>query len=97
MFHAARCYSFGGQVASQELSQKVREAFPDLLVQTVDSEAVSNEKLVEMIGEQTLEAGRTGSPLAKKPEVDLLMRLSCTTQIARAIEHVGAKRGGDSF
>ena len=93
MPRAARCYRFGGQVGSQELSQEVRRAFPDLLVQTVDSQVLSNEKLVEMMGEQTLEAGKTGSPLAKKPEVDLLMRLGSTTQIDRAIRQVGAKPG----
>ena len=93
MRSAARCYKFGGNVSYQELGQEVKRAFPDLIVQTVDSAVVTNEKLVEMIGEQTLEAGATGSPLARKPEVDLLMRLGATTQIAEAIKEVGARRG----
>jgi tRNA threonylcarbamoyladenosine modification (KEOPS) complex Cgi121 subunit len=90
---STRCYRIDGKVASEDLSRSIRGEFPGLLVQTVDSAAATNEMFVEMIGEQTLEAGAAGSPLAKKPEVDLLMRLGGTTQIARAILQVGVKRG----
>jgi tRNA threonylcarbamoyladenosine modification (KEOPS) complex Cgi121 subunit len=91
----ARCYKFGGNVSSESMRRSIQEAFPSLLVQTVDQAAVTSERLVEMLGEQTLEASRTGGPLAKKPEVDFLMRLAGTTQIARAIQEVGVKRGSD--
>lgn len=93
MGHAVRCYIVGEWVDSKALSQELRKTFPSLLVQTVDPRTATNEMLVDMLAAQTLEAGRSGSPLAKKPEVDLLMRLGGTTQIARAIEDVGAKRG----
>ena len=92
----ARCYIFDGDVASEPLAQRLRQNHPRLIVQAVSSAGASNERLVEMIGEQTAEAQTTGSPLAKKPEVDLLMRLGGTTQIARAIKEVGVKRG-DAF
>ena len=89
----ARCYRFNGSVAPEGLRQGIRKAFPGLLVQTVDSAAASNEKLFEMLGEQTLEASRGGGTLAKKPEVDLLLRLGGTAQISRALQEVGTKHG----
>ena len=95
MNRSARCYRFGGGVSSEEKRREVREGHPGLLVQAVDSSAASNERLVEMLAEQTLEAGIAGSPLARKPEVDLLMRLGGTSQIARAIQKVGVKPGHD--
>lgn len=93
MDRSARCYVFDGNVASEELRRRIRGSYPGLLVQAVDSRTASNERFVEMLGEQTLEACEAGSPLAKKPEVDLLMRLGGTTQIARAIQKVGVKPG----
>lgn len=89
-----RCYRFGGEASSEELRQSIRSSFPRLLVQAVDEGAVPSERLVQMIGEQTLEAERVGAPLAKKPEVDLLLRLGGTTQISRAIQEVGVRPGG---
>lgn len=95
MHHLARCYTFGGSTSAEGVRQSVQRAFPGLLVQAVAAAAASNEKVVEFLGEQTLEACRAGSALAKKPDVDLLMRLGGTTQISRAIGEVGAKRGSD--
>src|SRR5437667_8443420 len=46
-----------------------------------------------LITSQTLKASSDGSLLAKKPEVDLLLRLSRTTQISEAVASVGYKRG----
>lgn len=91
----ARCYKVGARVPSDDLTRRARKAFPSLLVQTVDTAAASNERLVEMIGEQTLSAEEAGSPLAKKPEVDLLLRLAGTTQISRAIQEIGVRRRKD--
>lgn len=80
-------------MAPEPLAQRLRQDNPRLIVQAVNPTAAPNERLVEMICEQTAEARMTGNPLAKKPEVDLLMRLGGTTQIARAIKEVGVKRG----
>lgn len=95
MASAARAYRFA-KVSSEELRRRVSTAHPELIVQTVRPDTVSNEALVEMIGAQTLEARRAGRPLARKPEVDLLMRLGGTTQIADAIGAVGAG-GSEDF
>ena len=66
---------------------------PGSIVQTVSADAASNGFLVEMIAAQTLRAKGTPSQLAKRPEVDLLLRLAGTTQISRAIEQIGARKG----
>jgi tRNA threonylcarbamoyladenosine modification (KEOPS) complex Cgi121 subunit len=86
-----RCYKFGGGAEAETLRRTLRSSFPRILVQVVDSAVVSNERVVEMIGEQTLKASESGSSLAKKAEVDLLLRLAGTTQISEAIEKIGAK------
>ncbi len=66
---------------------------PGAVVQTVRAGSVKNEFLVEMVAAQTLQAEASGSLLAKKPEIDLLLRLAGTTQISRAIGQEGAKKG----
>ena len=63
------------------------------IVQTVRADAATNGFFVEMIAAQTLSANGTQNMLAKKPEIDLLLRLAGTTQISRAIEQIGAKKG----
>ncbi len=71
----------------------LRRKNPLLLVQGFSSETASNEFLVDMIAAQTLRAKETGNLLAKKPEIDLLLRLGGTTQIAAAIGRVGSRKG----
>jgi tRNA threonylcarbamoyladenosine modification (KEOPS) complex Cgi121 subunit len=44
----------------------------------------------------TLEALKRGIVVAKRPELDLLLRISCTTQISKAISHAGMKSGKDA-
>jgi tRNA threonylcarbamoyladenosine modification (KEOPS) complex Cgi121 subunit len=62
-------------------------------VQVVREDTATNGFFVEMIAAQTIRAKGTENLLAKKPEVDLLLRLAGTTQISRAIEQIGAKKG----
>jgi len=66
---------------------------PGSVVQAVSTAAATNGYYVEMIAAQTLRAAGTPNLLARKPEVDLLLRLAGTTQISRAIERIGAKKG----
>jgi len=66
---------------------------PGSIVQAVSTAAATNGYYVEMIAAQTLRATGTPNLLARKPEVDLLLRLAGTTQISRAIEQTGAKKG----
>ena len=68
-------------------------SFPDLLFQLVDARSGSNERFFRLITAQTLKSSSDGSLLAKKPEVDLLLRLARTTQISEALAKVGYKKG----
>jgi len=88
-----RGYRVGGEALAETLKRKIKNSFPELLVQASDAEAASNERFLEMICAQTAEASSSGSPLARRPEVDLLLRLAGTTQIAEAIKGAGTKRG----
>lgn len=65
-----------------------------VVVQAAKAGSATNEFFVEMIAAQTLRAETSGSLLAKKPEIDFLLRLAGTTQIARAIKELGAEEGG---
>lgn len=76
-----------------ELKRSIARKIPGALVQTVDVKAATNGAYVDMIAAQTLLADGTDCMLARKPEVDFLLRLAGTTQISRAIEEVGAKKG----
>ncbi|MDG6963747.1 MAG: hypothetical protein JRM83_02000 [Nitrososphaerota archaeon] len=66
---------------------------PGSVVQAVRLEATDNELFIEMLAAQTFQAMSSGSILARKPEIDLLLRLAGTTQIEKAIRTQGAKGG----
>ena len=57
---------------------------PGSVVQAVRLEATDNELFIEMLAAQTFQAMSSGSILARKPEIDLLLRLAGTTQIEKA-------------
>ena len=58
----------------------------------VSQSAASNEFYLEMVAAQTTKAALGGNLMAKRPEIDLLLRLAGTTQISAAIQRLGAKR-----
>ena len=63
------------------------------VVQTAAEGAATNEFFLEMLAAQTLLAEETGSLLAKKREVDFLLRVAGTAQISRAIKERGMRPG----
>lgn len=63
------------------------------MVQAVHPAAAKNEFFLEMLAAQTFQAESSESLLAKKPEIDFLLRVAGTTQISRAIKEQGAKAG----
>ena len=75
------------------MKAKMAEANPGFLVQAVKEASARNEYLVELLAAQTLYAEGSHMLLAKKPEIDLLLRLAGTSQISRAIRNLGAKAG----
>lgn len=89
----ARAYLFGEGASMDEVKRKLASANPGSLVQVARAGSVGNELLVEMLAAQTLRAESSKSMLAKKPEVDLLLRIAGTTQISRAIREQGARVG----
>ncbi len=94
---ATRCYRIADGAVAERLKLDVSSRFPRLLVQTADQTAASNESFVEMLTAQTTQAMASGNLLARKPEVDLLLRLAGTTQISEAIRDVGARAGSVSL
>lgn len=75
------------------MKARFREANPGAMVQTAAAQTVSNGMVIEMLAAQTLKSAESGELLAKKPEIDFLLRLAGTAQISSAIAYVGAKKG----
>jgi tRNA threonylcarbamoyladenosine modification (KEOPS) complex Cgi121 subunit len=88
----ARCFVVE-KGSADELKRRLGIRHAGLVVQTVRTEAVSNELLAEMVAAQTLRAAATSNLLAKRREIDLLLRLAGTTQISVAIAKIGARKG----
>jgi len=78
--------------AEQEL-RRLRSAHPGLVIQLVGVDKPLSTRAVAMIAAQTLRARETGSLLAAKPEVDLLLRLAGTSQITVALKKNGYRSG----
>jgi len=89
-------YLCGKGTSSEELKRRLAASNPGSMVQVIRGSAARNEVFVEMLSAQTLHAELAGSMLAKKPEIDFLLRMAGTTQISRAIGDQGAK-AGDQF
>ncbi|HYB06625.1 MAG TPA: KEOPS complex subunit Cgi121 [Nitrososphaerales archaeon] len=89
----ARAYLCGWDTRPEEMKRRLLLINPGSMVQAARAGTVKNEFLVEMLAAQTLQAEASGSLLAKKPEIDFLLRLAGTTQISRAIREHGAREG----
>jgi len=87
------CFLLGARGEWEDMKARLLRSFPDLLFQLVDARSGSNERFFRLITAQTLKASADGSLLARKPEVDLLLRLARSTQISEALARVGYKRG----
>jgi tRNA threonylcarbamoyladenosine modification (KEOPS) complex Cgi121 subunit len=87
----ARAFVLPQSVDPEAAKEQGRKTIPRGFVQTTRASAASNAFFIEMIAAQTLTAKSVGALLAKKPEIDFLLRLAGTTQIARAIKEVGTR------
>lgn len=88
----ASCFCAEAKVVPQkaeEMVSRMRSANPELVIQLVSMEDLPKAKTVRMIAAQTARAMGTGALLASKPEVDLLLRLAGTGQIAVAMKTCG--------
>jgi tRNA threonylcarbamoyladenosine modification (KEOPS) complex Cgi121 subunit len=80
-------------VIGTKLVDQIRHSFENVYIQGFNPEAIFGlQHLVEAL-KITLEALRRGITAANRPELDLLLRISCTTQISRAISYAGIKSG----
>ena len=72
----------------------LRKRHPGLYIQLLTMARIPARQAIAMVGQQSLRAAKTGALLATKPEVDLLLRMSGTTQIAVAIQRSGYRARG---
>jgi len=80
------------------LLARTREGSPGVVVQIFRASRSPNPTAMQMIAAQTLAAVKSGSTLAEKPELDLLLRLAGTRQIGEAFRRVGyGSRGKRMF
>ncbi len=89
----ARAYFCGGDLNPDEVKRRAAASRGGELIQAVAEDSADNEFFVEVIAAQTMRAQASGTLLARKPEVDLLLRLAGTTQISKAIREKGARAG----
>jgi tRNA threonylcarbamoyladenosine modification (KEOPS) complex Cgi121 subunit len=96
-FHCA-CWEVGVLPDEvEELLAKVRKRAPRVIIQVVGATRAPNPSAVEMIAAQTLTAAKSGTTLAERPELDLLLRLAGTRQIGEAFQRVGYKSNEKRF
>lgn len=80
-------------VNGAKVIEQMRHRFENVYIQGFNSEAIFGpQHLIEVL-KITLEAHKRGIMVANRPELDLLLRISCTTQISKAISHAGIKSG----
>jgi tRNA threonylcarbamoyladenosine modification (KEOPS) complex Cgi121 subunit len=79
---------------AERLLAEMRGASPKVILQVVGASRPLNPSAVEMIAAQTLAAAESGSTLAERPELDLLLRLAGTRQIGEAFRRLGYRSGG---
>ncbi|MDG6928800.1 MAG: hypothetical protein JRN39_04660 [Nitrososphaerota archaeon] len=78
-------------------ARELRKAARSLILQPFDPSLSRGSLHVQLLLGQTVRAMRTGQLLARKAEVDFLMRLALTDQIQKAISLAGAKPHGEAM
>ncbi len=70
----------------------LQKKFPNIILQGIKSNYVLNKRHAKKIINISLLAKKNSLLLAKKLEIDIIMRFSCTTQIIKAIKIVGVRK-----
>jgi tRNA threonylcarbamoyladenosine modification (KEOPS) complex Cgi121 subunit len=89
----AKAFLCPARLRSDKIRLKLALQNPGAVIQTMKAEKVNNEFFLEMLAAQTLLAQSSGALLAKRPEIDFLLRLAGTAQISTAISRLGSKAG----
>lgn len=93
-FHCA-CWEVDvDPVELEGLLASVRKDSPRAIIQVFGASEPPNAEAIDMIAAQTVAAAKSGSTLAERPELDLLLRLAGTRQIGEAFRRVGYKQKG---
>ena len=80
-------------IAGIKLVEQIRHRFENVYIQGFNSDVIFGLQHVVEDLKITLEALKRQIMVANRPEVDLLLRISCTTQISKAINYAGIKSG----
>ena len=72
--------------------EDLRKEFPKIAIQILSADAVYNPEHLKWVVRQSWLAKERGIMLAKRVELDILMRVAVSSQISDAIEIAGAKR-----
>ena len=78
-----------------EFLNKLREKYPYLIIQAVNSRFILDANHIKKILALSLYAKKNKTLLSKKIETDILLRFACTTQISQAIKVAGRKPKND--
>ena len=78
-----------------EFLNKLREKYPYLIIQAVNSRFILDANHIKKILTLSLYAKKNKTLLSKKIETDILLRFACTTQISQAIKVAGRKPKND--
>jgi tRNA threonylcarbamoyladenosine modification (KEOPS) complex Cgi121 subunit len=79
---------------AEALLTELRTRHAGLLIQVIGASHPPNPAAIEMVATQTFESARSGSTIADRPELDVLMRLAGTRQIGEALSLLGYKAAG---
>lgn len=88
------CFLIPTREEAEEIVEKIRRVEPELVCQLLRPDACQNEDAIRLIAAQTLSARASRSMLARRPEIDLLLRLAGTSQIKEAIDKAGYEGKG---
>ncbi len=91
-----KCECWEVEMSSDQVESLLAEARsenPDAVIQAFGAVRPPNPKAVAMMSAQTLASLESGSMIAERREVDLLLRLAGTRQIGEAFRRAGYRSG----
>ena len=101
-----RLFSLGGEVNGSVIGLKrvvvqdpkvfvreIQEKFPSLIIQAVEARFIAGFAHARLIMQQSWESRKRGLTYARKPDLDLLLRVALSTQILEALKRVGVPSG----
>ncbi len=91
--YAVRSCAFPGDSDPDTERQQARALLSRGFVQTVRATAADNAFFVEVIAAQTLRAWEKDELVARRPEIDFILRMAGTSQISKALGEVGSRKG----